>query len=261
MVYFRDPGIRMTELDDVDAKVRQWLDEDPTDVIFLSRHTAASGTPALCVHPIGVPVDGSEDYGGHRGVYPPPSSLIARLYRRLRREAKIHCTVTGEAFEASLEATHHGPTLSTPACFVEVGSGPDQYDQAAPAALWARILQEELLLGEVNVPSSEREVVVAIGGGHYMPRIGDYCASKKSKADESIFLGHMLASYTFRGLDGDDDLAWQRTVKAALASTRTAFPDVNRLSIRLEKKAFKSQPRSKLLAFLHDLPDLHVQLT
>lgn len=27
----------------------------PSDVVFLSRHVAKSGVPALCVHPIGVP--------------------------------------------------------------------------------------------------------------------------------------------------------------------------------------------------------------
>lgn len=48
----------LLDLDDVD---RRWLDtlEErrrlPSDVIFLSKHVAKSGVPALCVHPIGVP--------------------------------------------------------------------------------------------------------------------------------------------------------------------------------------------------------------
>lgn len=45
-------------LDDAD---RRWTDikdvrrRSPADVIFLSKHVAKSGVPALCVHPIGVP--------------------------------------------------------------------------------------------------------------------------------------------------------------------------------------------------------------
>lgn len=48
----------LLDLDDVD---RRWVDtlevsrKLPSDVIFLSKHVAKSGVPALCVHPIGVP--------------------------------------------------------------------------------------------------------------------------------------------------------------------------------------------------------------
>lgn len=60
---------RLLDLDDAD---RRWTElqeftegavgkgqrrrrRAPTDVVFLSRHVAKSGVPALCVHPIGVP--------------------------------------------------------------------------------------------------------------------------------------------------------------------------------------------------------------
>lgn len=33
---------------------QSWRKERPSDVIFLSKHVARSGTPALCVHPIGL---------------------------------------------------------------------------------------------------------------------------------------------------------------------------------------------------------------
>lgn len=55
---------RLLDLDDVD---RRWIEQRgtekgspgkrpcPADVVFLSKHVAKSGVPALCVHPIGVP--------------------------------------------------------------------------------------------------------------------------------------------------------------------------------------------------------------
>lgn len=55
---------RLLDLDDVD---RRWTEQRgaekenlgkrpcPADVVFLSKHVAKSGVPALCVHPIGVP--------------------------------------------------------------------------------------------------------------------------------------------------------------------------------------------------------------
>lgn len=66
---------RLLDLDDVDRRWAQVKEEEGvgqqqqqrrrhplSDVVFLSRHVAKSGVPALCVHPIGVPdVSGSID--------------------------------------------------------------------------------------------------------------------------------------------------------------------------------------------------------
>eukprot|EP00635_Sarcinochrysidales_sp_CCMP3193_P014617 CAMPEP_0118899118 /NCGR_PEP_ID=MMETSP1166-20130328/5817_1 /TAXON_ID=1104430 /ORGANISM="Chrysoreinhardia sp, Strain CCMP3193" /LENGTH=324 /DNA_ID=CAMNT_0006838239 /DNA_START=48 /DNA_END=1022 /DNA_ORIENTATION=+ len=272
LVFFRDPSIRMTHLDDVDEQARLWFDDGApfSDVIFLSRHTAASGRPSLCVHPIGVPVDGdAARFGGSLGVFVPPSPLIAALYRRIRRQT-LACAETGDAFEMTLEATHHGPKLKTPSCFVEIGSGDAQYSQLAPAALWAGVLND-VVLKEGGAPyyddfvGDEAKVVVSLGGGHYQPKVGDLCG-----ADDDLFLGHMVASYNFGTLSDDDDdkedAPWRQTVKTALDATRAAYPLLRPhqerkerlLTVRVEKKAFKSKDRAKLKAYLDDLPGIDV---
>ena len=56
------------------------------EVLFLSKHAAASGKASLTVHPIGIPWVGGTDagpYGGIPGRCSPPSPRIAPLYRAL----------------------------------------------------------------------------------------------------------------------------------------------------------------------------------
>lgn len=259
LVHFTEPSLRMTQLDDVDETCKRCFGERPSDVVFLSRHTAASGTPALCVHPIGVPADASATHGGWPGIFVPPSPLVAPLYRELRRRTKAQklcCEVTGAAFKASLEATHHGPRLRTPSCFVEVGSSEVQYAQPAAAKLWAEILRDVVLdrrPGRLWADLDDNEqrqtrAILALGGGHYQPKTCDFCA-----VDGTVFLGHMLATYNFGSLDGDDDSAWQATVRAAVDATIAAYPNGGGVHVRLEKKAFKAAARSKLVAFVADL--------
>ena len=95
--------------------------------MFLSRHRAASGRPALCVHPIGIPSPQGEDaHGGRPGQCPPPAPRLAATYRLLKEEAAASGL---EGYEITLEATHHGPWLEAPAMFLEIGSAEDQWDR------------------------------------------------------------------------------------------------------------------------------------
>lgn len=236
LMHFVDETKRMTHLDDVD----EWFAErfvPPADVVFLSKHTAASGTPALCVHPIGVAAGAEPVHGGISGNFPPPSPLIAPLYRALRRQRKVTCSSTGKVFETTLEASHHGPVLATPSCFVEIGSGDEQYHQPDPATLWAEILRDVIFVQKAD----ETEVFISIGGGHYQPKICDYVA----KSEASVHVGHMLASYNFKGAE---DVDWQRTIRAAADSTQKHYSTP--LTARVEKKAFNGASRQKVVDFL-----------
>ena len=94
-----------------------------SEVIFLSKHAAASGIPSLTVHPIGVPwlkQSDCERYGGIGGRASPPSNRIGSLYRSLLKETVAR--QLDDTFQVTLEATHHGPFCELPTCFVEIGS-------------------------------------------------------------------------------------------------------------------------------------------
>ncbi|CAN0015525.1 unnamed protein product [Ectocarpus fasciculatus] len=260
---------RLLDLDDAD---RRWAsassgggtDEQhlPSDVVFLSKHVAKSGVPALCVHPIGVPnPSSSKEAGGKPGRCPPPSPRLAGCLRELghaAREAGLD-----SSFDTTLEVTHHGPWLETPAMFVEIGSSEEHWGRADAAEVWANVLTRMLGLdgspaGDVNwrdldpAARAERSAFVCIGGGHYAPKPGDLARRSGS------YVGHMLASYALDfGREGGEG-TWREAVTEAVRSTRAAFPGAGGgvaggVGALVDKKAFRARERTALLEHLGTL--------
>lgn len=143
------------------------------NILFLSRHKAASGKPSLTVHPIGN--WGEAEYGGIEGKITPVSPKIMTSLLRKIKENQI------EGFDVCFEATHHGPLLRTPTLFLEIGSTELEWEDKLPA----RALIKSLL--EVKYISGKN--VVGIGGGHYTPRFTEAALTHK------VNFGHMVANY------------------------------------------------------------------
>ena len=85
---------RLLELDEIDKSFFKCFDCNDVyieDAIFLSRHSAASGTRSLTVHPIGIPWMHEKGLsGGKPGACSPPNFRIAELYRSILNEIKGH---------------------------------------------------------------------------------------------------------------------------------------------------------------------------
>jgi D-aminoacyl-tRNA deacylase len=169
--------------DDLDLSVTDSLGTAPDEVVFLSRHKAASGQRSLTVHPIGN--WGRADYGGREGeLVPSAPHLMTSLLRQLGREAN------GLDFEVTYEVTHHGPWLSTPTMFIEIGSSEATWGDREAARAIARAI--------TSVKVTEGPVVMGIGGGHYAPRFTEVALGKK------VSIGHMLPGYAFDPNDLED---------------------------------------------------------
>ena len=143
------------------------------NIVFLSRHKAASGRPSLTVHPIGN--WGSADYGGKEGkISGATPEWMTGLLLSIR-ENRI------SGYDVCFEATHHGPLLETPTMFLEIGSSESEWEMKEPAeALIKSLLELEPATG-VNV--------IGIGGGHYTPRFTEAAFSHE------VCFGHMVANY------------------------------------------------------------------
>ena len=176
--------------DDLDKRWHKATGENPSEVIFPSRHSAASGNASLTLHPIGtlqVPNDEVPEYGGRAADCPPPNPRIAAWWRELNRVAE-----NMDEFDLSLETTHHGPWIETPSLFIEIGSTAETWGHMGAAKLLAGIIYRGLGLdGGLGLGNWEGNgrVVVTLGGGHYAPR-GNLLASH-----EDVWIGHMLATY------------------------------------------------------------------
>ncbi|UCG68547.1 MAG: D-aminoacyl-tRNA deacylase, partial [Thermoplasmata archaeon] len=160
--------------DNVDLELDHEFEKRPECIIFASRHTSESGKRSLTVHPIGN--FGKAEFGGLKETLVPSSPhLMTEALRILRKKAK------NLDYSVSFEATHHGPFLSTPTFFVEIGSEERAWQDKEAG----RAIAETLL--EIRTP--DYPVGLGVGGGHYVPRITDVALERK------ISFGHIIPTY------------------------------------------------------------------
>jgi len=155
----------------------------------------------------------SELSGGIPGRCSPPNPRISSLYRTLLAETKR--LDLSSRFEVTLEATHHGPYVSLPTCFVEIGSTEPDWEVPEAGSVWADCLalnlelddnssQDEFTIQVVETNSanysnpistvsdisaspngnstalpSRGVAVIIIGGGHYVPKANDMVSNKQ----------------------------------------------------------------------------------
>lgn len=167
------------EEDYVDDRASKALGEPVDVVIFASRHRAESKIPTLTVHPIGNYA--SADFGGKPGTLCRTSPhLMTSALRNLASRAK------GMGFNISFETTHHGPVVSSPAFYIEIGS----YEE-----LWGREDAAEAIADSIlTVKEEGYRTVLGVGGGHYAPRFTEVALTRK------VSLGHMAANYALEAL-------------------------------------------------------------
>jgi len=144
-------------------------------IIFASRHRAASGKPTLTTHICGN--FGANDLGGEKGKL---STGDALLMLSIFKQIKNNNPFTN--YDVSLEATHHGPFIETPHCWVELGSSEKQWRDKKAAAFLA-----ECIIKAIEKPLEEAPVAIGIGGNHY--------ASKLTKYEGEYAFGHILPKY------------------------------------------------------------------
>ena len=236
--------------DDLDKRWAEATGEIPTEIIFPSRHSAASGNASLTLHPIRtmqVPEGETPEYGGKAADCPPPNPRIAAWWRELNRVANDLTE-----FDLTLETTHHGPWIETPSLFIEIGSTDLTWGHMGAAKILAGIIYRGLGLDGGNGLgqwNGNGRVVVTLGGGHYAPR-GNLLASH-----EGIWLGHMLATYALPFVKNEDDTVsgmWENSIRKAIKATELAFPG-GEIVCSMDKKAFKGWQRQAIRDLLSEL--------
>ncbi len=149
---------------------------DADFLIFASLHKSESEKPTLTVHSIGN--WNKAEYGGKDKTLAPTNSFLIKNYLcAMQKEEKP------PLYDISLEATHHGPLLSKPTVFIELGSCERQWgNKEAAKAIANTILSSTSLKG--NFKSA-----IALGGGHYCPSF------TKVVLRTDYALGHICPSY------------------------------------------------------------------
>jgi len=200
IVTISDSKIRHEHLD---KEVKEVLEIEPKQAIFISRHRSKTGEPTLTVHPIGN--YGKAEFGGKTKILPKTSPrLMTHLLRLLKKnteQAKLYHKVC-------FEVTHHGPYIEIPTLFIEVGSNEEEWEKQEPAAVVAKSVLE--LLDSYRYEgdfSDDIPVLLGVGGGHYAPRFTDVAFEKKAA------FGHMIPMYQIDAGNIDDKMFEQALQK------------------------------------------------
>jgi D-aminoacyl-tRNA deacylase len=256
-MWIHDDGVLFE--DDLDKRWNLATGETVIEAIFPSRHSAKSGKPSLTLHPIGVPQSDFDEvplYGGRGGSAPPPSPRISSWWRNLIY--MVEGTDLEQQFDLSLEVTHHGPWISVPSIFVEVGSTEKTWGHLGAANILAELIAKGLGLSdgqEIGVWDEQENagepVIITLGGGHYSPR------ANKLARNEGIWIGHMLAAYAMPFIKPEDENSipggnWKNSLNVAIESTKRAFPNGN-IICSMDRKAFKGWQKQAIRAHLAEL--------
>jgi D-aminoacyl-tRNA deacylase len=149
-------------------------------IVFISRHSSASGTPTLSVH---IPGNlGEAKLGGiPRKVSVSPANAMRdalKAMMRLKEEMQLD-------YEVSYECTHHGPSLNVPTMFAELGSSPKQWKDLKAAEAVAHATMEAVS----KFGDFPAKAVIGIGGPHYNRKF------TRMALENNLAFGHMIPKY------------------------------------------------------------------
>jgi D-aminoacyl-tRNA deacylase len=166
----------------LDRRLPAELRANSITIVFPSIHRSAEGVECLTVHPIGN-LGPSSDLGGRpRSLVPTNPQLMTTALRRLAEGAGPMGT------PATFEATHHGPLLTTPAFFAEIGYGASDGPPEESVKLLASVLRE-------LEPSHDDHIALGVGGGHYVPHFTQLALHRRWA------FGHLIPRHSLEHLD------------------------------------------------------------
>ena len=200
--------------------------------IFASRHRAASGTPALLIHPTGnwskVTLAGRE----YELSYTSSWALNYGLRQLKQKQQEFNL----DEFKVDIEVTHHGPTeLKTPLIFMELGSSEDfwVHEKGAQAVIEAII---ETAKGFIKRGSNSSRSYVGIGGNHYGYRFHKYLVE-----NEGVFVSHIIPKHSLDDLKEDVlKQAFDKTIESPIGAL-------------IDKKGARSEQRKNAIDMLENI--------
>ena len=218
-------NITFTTLNEESVKAQNLPDNFPNAnlIVFISRHSSASGKPTLSVHTPGNLAEA--ELGG----LPKTISVSPATAMRDALKALLHYKEELQLdYEVSYECTHHGPSLNVPAMFVELGSSQTQWNDSKAAQAVAHAAMSVI----AKFPESANSAVLGIGGTHYNQKF-----TRMALAGEAVF-GHMIPKYVVPIVDSE---MLSQCVEKTLEKVSSAL---------LDWKGIRSQDKPNLLLAL-----------
>ena len=162
-------------------------DLPPADsYIILSRHSSAAGEPAFTVHSVGNFSPDEPRLGGKPATLGKTQADIQTyLLKSISKIVEQHNNFAH--FDVVAEATHHGPLVSKPLVFIEMGSNNEVWTSKNAANILAQSIDyffQNFSRLKYLIPSA-----VGFGGGHYPRKIAS------SMLNLEFAVGHICPKY------------------------------------------------------------------
>jgi len=152
-------------------------------IIFASKHESEKQEKTLSIHAPGN--WRSAEYGGETGKVCPTSALFMKqCFEKLHENIKKYNL---KDFKPTLEATHHGPLISKPCIFIEIGSTENEWVNRKAGFVIANTIRDII---ETFHKDKYNEIAIGIGGPHYCPNFN------KIQLNSNYALSHIIAGYS-----------------------------------------------------------------
>lgn len=194
------------------------------EVVFMSKHSAASGIPTLTVHPIGN--FKMAEFGGRDNTL--VKAAPASMSDALRKIARYN---DSDMYKVSFEVTHHGPYLERPTYFIEIGSDASHWGDMHAAEILSKVICD-------NEPDVDHITAIGVGGGHYAPRFTEMVMGYR------ISIGHMVPGYQTDGMDDDTVTSYLKAASEATGDTKCVY---------MHKKAYKKPEERRITGLIESL--------
>jgi D-aminoacyl-tRNA deacylase len=195
-------------------------------IVFISRHSSASGRPTLSVHTPGNFAEARLGGLPKTVSVSPATAMRDALKALLRYKEDLSLD-----YEVTYEVTHHGPSLNVPTMFVELGSSEAQWSDSKSAQAVAHSAMHAI----TNFSKPINSAVLGIGGTHYNQKF-----TLMALVGTAAF-GHMIPKHAVSKIDTE-------MLSQCCAKT---FEKVS-LAI-IDWKGIRSEDKPKLLSSLQDV--------
>ncbi|MBP6857070.1 hypothetical protein KBC25_01455 [Candidatus Pacearchaeota archaeon] len=150
-------------------------------IIFASKHQSEKKEKSLSVHAPGN--FRTADFGGEPEKVCPASALFNKLLFTKLQENAENASLD---YKVTLECTHHGPLISKPCVFIEIGSTETEWVDRRAGFILAKTIKETI---EEFQENKYREIAVGLGGPHYCPGFN------KLQLKSNVAFAHIIPEY------------------------------------------------------------------
>ncbi len=185
--YYRTDGFELRTFEEWHLELDRPAEafDNPDLLVFASRHSGETGA-LLTAHFTGN--FGPAEYGGRDREF---ATACPAAHERVLDAFEEHAPAE---YEVGMECTHHGPSsVGVPSMFVELGSGPEQWDDPDGARAVARSI-----LDLRDAPAHQEKQLVGFGGSHYAARF------ERIVNETEWAVGHVGADWSLAAMDGLD---------------------------------------------------------